>query len=207
MSFHLRVRILSYFQRNGLWPTVRRCFGELHRLSFFGRMVLFHCPLPLETVERTPWLHVERVSQSTLLNGDRERLVNAWNPSIRVRQIADQFDAGSELWLGKLGGELAGFGWTIRGRTMETHFFPLLPDDLHLFDFFVFPEFRGRGVNVALMMKILTSISSEGIRRAFIECAAWNRPQLRSLRKTPFCRYGEATKISVLKRSVVLWHR
>lgn len=104
-------------------------------------------------------------------------------------------------------GKLAGFGWTIQGRTIEPHFFPLQSDEVHLFDFFVFPEFRGRGINVALVMDILTRLGEEKVRLAHSECAAWNDAQIRSLSKTPFRRYGEAIKLGILSCWLVIWRR
>jgi GNAT superfamily N-acetyltransferase len=198
-------RTLSFFKHHGLRATIQRFFNELQRLSFLGRMILFFCPLPVQQIGSTEMVLVERVRSGILQESDYERLVHAWNPLIRERQIADRFKLGSELWLAKLHGELAGFGWTIRGRTIEPHFFPLQGDDLHLFDFYVFPEFRGRGVNVALVLEILKKAGGDGIQRAHIECAVWNKSQRRSLSKTPFCRYAEATKLCILGRPIVLW--
>lgn len=199
-------RAMSFFKRNGLRASVIRGFLALYRLFFLGRMILFHCALPVQNFAQPQGVQVERVGQMTLSIGDHQRLANAWNPAIRAGQIAERFEAGSELWLAKLCEELVGFGWTIRGRTMEPHFFPIQADELHLYDFFIFPEFRGRGFNVALLSDILARSSAEGIWRAHIECAAWNKAQLHSLTKTPFSMYAEATKMCVLGRPVVLWH-
>lgn len=206
VDFHLLRRAMSFFKRYGLRASVFRGFTALYRLSFLGRMILFHCFLPVQNCEQPQGFQIERVGRTTLSSADHLRLVNnALNPAVRARQIAERFEAGGELWLAKLGEELVGYGWTIRGRTMEPHFFPIQADDLHLFDFFVFPEFRGRGLNVALLMDILVRLSGEGIRWAHIECAAWNKAQIHSLTKTPFCMYAEATKMCVLGRPAVLW--
>ena len=119
----------------------------------------------------------------------------------------ERFAAQAELWLLRCQGVIAAFGWTIKGRTMEPHFVPLTPRDVHLFDFFVFPEFRGRGLNPSLVSQILEAISHENLSKAFIEAAAWNHPQLSSLKKTPFRRLGEARKFQFGKKPVVLWSR
>lgn len=198
-------RLISFHRRHGLSATVARCGVAFQRARFFGRMVLFSCPLPLERVNRTAQICVERVGGNTISKKDYDCLMDVSNPAVRARQLAERFQAGSELWLAKMDGKLAGFGWTIRGRTIEPHFFPLQSGEAHLFDFFVFPEFRGRGINVDLVMEILARLGGPAVCRAHIECAAWNGAQIRSLSKTLFRRCGEATKMKVFGHVVVIW--
>lgn len=205
MSLNLPGRLSSFFRRHGLRATATRCFIELHRLSFLGRMALFQCMLPVKDMEKPPWLEVERVSPTTLDANDRNRILNVWHPEVTSKLITARFEAGAELWLAKASSGLAGFGWSIRGPAIEPHFFPLLPDDLHLFDFYVFPEFRGRNINVALLRELLVRAGQEGAHCAHIECAMWNTPQIRSLSKTPFHKYAEATKFYMFGRLIVLW--
>lgn len=200
-------RLSSFYKRHGFRETAGRGLDELHRLSFLGRMALYQCRLPVTETAKPPWLQVQRVGSTTLDDNDRKRIVDVWNPEVCARQIVARFQAGAELWLARAGGVLAGFGWSIRGLTMEPHFFPLSPDDVHLFDFFVFPEFRGRNINVALVWEILRMFGQEGAHRAHIECAMWNTPQIRSLSKTPFIKYAEASKLCLGGRPVVCWWR
>ena len=88
---------------------------------------------------------------------------------------------------------------------MEPHFFPLADNDVHLFDFYVFPEFRGRRVNPMLVSHILASLRREACGRAYIEAAEWNLAQLRSLAKLPLRRLGAARKSCLLRRTIVIW--
>jgi GNAT superfamily N-acetyltransferase len=200
-------RLFAFYRRHGLRATGARFGAALKHLPYLGRMVLFSCPLPVDRSKGVPGISIERVSAATVSKEDYARVLDVWNFSTRARQLAQRFAAASELWLAKANGDLAGFGWSIQGRTVEPYFFPLQPEDVHLFDFFVFPEYRGRGINVLLIMEILSRLSGEPVRRAHIECTAWNRPQLRSLSKTPFRRYAEAAKVTALGRSLVIWHR
>ena len=200
-------RLYSFYTRNGFNATVVRVGMAFRRFSYFGRMVLFSCPLPIDQFAKNGQVRVERVGRTTISKKDYERLIDVWNPSGRERQMADRFEAGGELWLAKIDDRLAGFGWTIKGRTVEPHFFPLQSGDVHFFDFFVFPDFRGHGVNGALVAEILNQLGGESACRAHIECAAWNTAQLRSLRKTAFRRYGEATKVTFFGHLWVKWHR
>lgn len=199
-------RLISFYRKHGYRATQLRFYDGFRRFSFLGRMVLFSCRLPLEQFSSATDIRIERVTADTLSKRDRMCITNVWNPTIKDRQIADRFAAGSHLWLAKVGNSLAGFGWTIQGQTIAPHFFPLRSDEVHLFDYFVYPEFRGRGINVALVSKILGQLGSERVRFAHIECAAWNQNQIRSLGKTAFRRYAEATKLTFFGHSLVLWH-
>jgi len=102
-------------------------------------------------------------------------------------------------------GKLAGYGWSLRGRTIERHYYRLGPDDVHLFDFYVFPQYRGRGLNPLLVTEILRNLAIERMDRAFIEAAEWNQAQLASLRKTPFHRLGRASKFTILQKTIIFW--
>ena len=59
---------------------------------------------------------------------------------------------------------LAGYGWTLQGQTIEPYYFPLAPDDVQLFDFYVFPKFRGRAIHWLLTGHILHAMAAEGGR-------------------------------------------
>jgi GNAT superfamily N-acetyltransferase len=137
--------------------------------------------------------------------GDLEQIVNFWNPELCRRQMAERFRKGASLWVIKHDGRLAGYGWTLKGNTIEPHYFRLAQNDVHFFDFQVFPEYRGRGMNPILVTHILSEVAAECGGRAFIEAAEWNHAQLASLRKTSFNRLGRATKFTIFGRTIVCW--
>lgn len=172
-------------------------------------MVLFYFDLqssPLLAVDMAS-LTIERsCERETLLEQDYEEIVNFATPSITSRHIEERFRAGASIWLARWNGKLAGYGWSLTGRSIEPHYFAIAPSDVHLFDFLVFPEYRGHGINPALVMHILSSCRSEGCIRAYIEAAEWNEPQLKSLRKTGFRCLGKARKVKMIGRSVVVWN-
>jgi GNAT superfamily N-acetyltransferase len=197
----------SFYRRHGVRSTLARCVEALRRLSYSGRMILFVCPLPSRPPLRPAGVSVERLSVSTLAQADCGSLFGSSDPADLARRLADRFSAGSELWLARVTGRPAGFGWTIRGRAFEPHFFPIQADEVHLFDFFVAADFRGRGVNGALMAECLARLGEQGVRVAHLECAAWNAGQLASLQKTPFRRCASARKLTLFGRPLVLWQR
>lgn len=142
----------------------------------------------------------------TELGADRFHSMTAfWSPKLADRNIRERFARGASLWLAMAGDVLAGYGWTLQGGTIEPYYFPLSPDDVHLFDFQVFPAFRGRGINPFLVTSILVALAREGRTRAFIEAAAWNDAQLASLGKTPFRLFGTVRSLTIANHPLVLW--
>ena len=100
---------------------------------------------------------------------------------------------------------MAGYGWTLQGRTVEPHYFPLAEDDVQFLDFHVFPKFRGRALDWFLMTHILYQLAAEGRARAFGEAAEWNQASLSSFAMTPFRRLGWGKKFTLWGRTLVWW--
>jgi len=205
----LASRVVEYQRRHGVWSALKRAFFPVRRMPTGSKMVLFYYDLGAGKTSALPdgqRLTVERntVAQ-TVAAGDLLQIVNFWNPKIMQRLISERFERGATLWLAKSGNHLAGYGWTLNGCTIEPYFFPLGTDDVHLFDFFVFPEFRGQRVNRSLVLKILEALAAEKKSRAYIEVAAWNKPQLNSLSRMPFQKLGRARKFRVFGRTFTMW--
>jgi ribosomal protein S18 acetylase RimI-like enzyme len=203
-------RLTAYYRRHGFGATIRRAGLAARRALLSGRTVLFYSDLSTQsspTLVLPGFLKVERCRyQSELTPRDLQEIISFWNPKLAGRNIKQRFEQGASLWLIKFKGELAGYGWTtLLGQTVEPHYFRLGPDDVHLFDFHVFPQHRGRGLNPLLVNFILARLSAECRGRAFIEAAEWNLAQLQSLRRTPFHRFGSARKFPILRRTLVWW--
>jgi len=200
---------LSRYYRHGFLATGRRAGLAVKRALFASQTVLFYCDLAQLAscpAELAGPLRVEqKTSRSELTAEDLNQMVTVWSPKLVERNIRERFQLGASLWLIRVDGQLAGYGWTLRGTTVEPHYFALGKDDVHFFDFHVFPQFRGRGINPLLVTHILRRLAAGGNNRAFIEAAEWNRAQLISLGKTPFCRLGRAAKWSFLRRTIVCW--
>jgi hypothetical protein len=202
-------RLAAYYKRHGFPATLRRFTLAAKRALFSNRMVLLYCDLSTQystSADLPCSLKVERHRSQTDVNPrDLEEITKFWNPLLSTRNIKARFDKGGSLWLIKSEGQLAGYGWTLQGNTVEPHYFRLGPDDIHLFDFQVFPQYRGQGMNPVLVRYILRSLAEDCRGRAFIEAAEWNQQQLASLKRTPFRRLGLATKFTFLKHTIVCW--
>jgi ribosomal protein S18 acetylase RimI-like enzyme len=201
-------RFNVYCKRNGLRATAGRVGLAVKRTLFSSRMVLFYCDLPTlsSPAELPGLLKVERhTNQADLNPRAMEEITSFWNPDLARRNLDERFELGASIWLIRIEGNLAGYGWTLQGGTVEPHYFPLGPDDAHLFDFHVFPQYRGRGANPVLVNYILRNLAAERLQRAFIEAAEWNLAQLASLKRTPFRRFGSAMKFTLFRRNIVFW--
>jgi GNAT superfamily N-acetyltransferase len=207
--FSLFSRFKAYLRRYGFAATIRRTVLAVRRTFFSNRAVLFYCDLSGQTSAALDFpksLRVEhKRSEFELDPEDLEQIIHVWNPRVARRRLEERFAHGASLWLIRSDNRLAGYGWTLRGGTIEPHYFPLAPYDVHLFDFHVFPVFRGRGMNPLLVRHILKELAAEGARRAFIEAAEWNRAQLSSLGRTPFQCLGRARKWKTFRCTTVWW--
>jgi ribosomal protein S18 acetylase RimI-like enzyme len=202
-------RVTAYFGRHGFSATVHRAAVAMKRALLARRMVVFYCDLAKQAsspVRLPSSMKLERLNAlASLSTQDLQAMTSFWNPKQAHRNILHQFDQGASLWLIKSGEELAGYGWTLLGRTMEPYYFRLGEDDVQLFDFYVFPKFRGRALHWVLTTHILKTLAAEGRARAFADTAEWNDAQLASFKMTPFRRLGTVSSFSILGRTFVSW--
>ncbi|HTS07805.1 MAG TPA: GNAT family N-acetyltransferase [Candidatus Eisenbacteria bacterium] len=202
-------RLREYQRRHGLVATLERATLAMRRALLSSHSVLFYCDLAGQVKASAGLpasLQVERKkSLSELGSDDLQDILNAWNASAAERNMKERFAMGASLWLIKSGGKLAGYGWTLQGRTVEPHYFPLAPDDVQFLDFYIFQRYRGKAIDWFLMTYILRRLAAEGLARAFGEAAEWNQASLSSFRITPFRFLGRARKVTILGRTVVSW--
>jgi ribosomal protein S18 acetylase RimI-like enzyme len=203
-------RLSDYYRRHGFVTTLHRARLAVKRVVFANRMVVFYCDLTdqlTRAVVLPGSFTMDRLSsEAELPPQDLLAMTSFWNPKQAHRNLSERFTLGASLWLIKSEDHLAGYGWSLQGRTVEPYFFPLGKDDVHLFDFHVFPQYRGRGINPLLVTHILRNLAATCGGRAFIEAAEWNEAQLSSLRKTPFCQLGLARTFTMFGHTFASWY-
>jgi ribosomal protein S18 acetylase RimI-like enzyme len=202
-------RVTDYYSRHGFSATVRRASLAIQRALFAGRMVVFYCDLPAHAarpVNIPSSMRIERVKREAELRAqDFDEITSFWNPKQARRNVQERFASGASLWLIKSEDKVAGYGWTLQGRTIAEYYFPMGPKDVQLFDFFVFPKFRGRALHWLLTAYLLQALASEGAARAFADTGEWNQPQISSFRMTPFRRLGLVRSFTIFGRTFVTW--
>jgi ribosomal protein S18 acetylase RimI-like enzyme len=207
--FNLISRVSAYGKRNGLRATVCRFGVETRRALFANRMVVFYCDLAKETASPAKFpssLKVERLGNYAELPApDLQEMISFWNPDRAHRDIRERFEQGASLWLIRSGDRLAGYSWTIQGRTIAQYYFPMAQDDVQLFDFYVFPKFRGRAILWFLITHILHNLQAEGASRVFGDVAEWNEASLSFYKTVPFHRLGMVRTFTILGYTLVYW--
>jgi hypothetical protein len=202
-------RLVDYYTRHGLGATIRRAKLAGRRALFADRMIVFYCDLDerrLRPINIPKTFAVKRVKVLTELSAENlQEITSFWNPKLANRRVRERFDKGASLWLIESEDGLAGYGWTMEGQTIAPYYFPLGPDDVQLFDFYVFPRFRGRAIHWVLTSYILHRLAAEGRSRAFADTGEWNLAQLASFKMTPFRQLGVARSFTTLGHSFTRW--
>jgi hypothetical protein len=202
-------RFTAYYTRHGFRATMGRAGVALKRGLFASRMVVFYCDLPGQTVRPVnipSWMRVDRLrSEAELSDEDLREITSFWNPKQARRNIEERFVKGASLWLIKSEDKVAGYGWTLQGRTIAEYYFPMGPNDVQLFDFYVFPKFRGRAMHWLLTAYILQTLTAEGAARVFADTAEWNQAQISSFKMTPFRRLGLVRSFTIFGHTFVSW--
>jgi ribosomal protein S18 acetylase RimI-like enzyme len=203
-------RALFYLKSEGILSSIKRALVLLRRTFIDNKMCLFAVDLS-ETTSEIPEIalgvKIERMMRiAQISEDDMPRLLGNFGRSARKMQINERLKRGANLWLAKCNGKLAGYGWSIQATTIEPYYFPLTDQDVHLFDYHVFPEFRGNGINVYLVEFMLSSLKKERVKRAFIETRIWNTAERRSLQKTSFHQMGICRKLVLFGNPIVVWY-
>lgn len=202
-------RFKEYYARHGFTATIRRVRVALSRVLFANCMVVFYCDLAEQTLP--PLIppgsfRIERLHTEMELSAqDLETVMSLWNPELARRNMNERFAKGASLWLIKSADQLAGYGWTLRGNAIAPYYFPMTPDDVQFFDFYVLRKFRGGAVFRFLVSSILQVLKAEGGARAYGEAAEWNQASLASFKMTPFRRLGLVRSFTVFGHKFSTW--
>ena len=202
-------RLTSYYQRHGFATTLSRAAVAIRRSLLWHGGIVFCGDLakqPGTPPDMPSSLAVLRLNAyAELRPEDLQELTSFWNPKQAHRNIHERFEKGASLWLIRSGNILAGYSWTLRGRTIAEYYFPMAQDDVQLFDFYVFPKFRGRAILWFLITLILQSLREEGATRVFGDVAEWNQASLSFYKTIPFQRLGRARTLTIFGRTFVSW--
>ena len=202
-------RLVEYCGRHGLAATIRRAALGVKRTLFAGRMVVFYCDLDERTIALVSVpknMKVERIIVLEELSAEHlQAMTSFWNAKLASRNIRERFEKRASLWLVECEGQLAGYGWTMQGQTIAPYYFPLGSDDVQLFDFYVFPRFRGRALHWLLTSHILHALAAEGRSRAFADTGEWNQAQLASFKMTRFRFLGLVREYKILGQVLTCW--
>lgn len=184
------LRIRRYCRSQGVARTILRLFQKAFGQVFHRREAVYYVELTKDSHEKPELpqnISVEVLSKSENVPTE---MIKAFSRShcegILRNEMERRFPEGANLWLLKVEGVIVGYIWSIVQDTITPYYWPLTPNDVHLFDNEIFPEYRGQGLNVVLLEYVLVRLRQEGLVRAFIEANLTNKAQRRSLKKTAF---------------------
>ena len=205
------LQMISYYRRNGFWATWWHAAVYLWRTVFQTERVLLCCDLQRAGValssSRLPGqLTIERLrSLDEIGEADWRKIESTRTPAICHRVFAERFKKGASLWLARCDGNPAGYGWTLSCGSVEGRYYPADGKDVHLFEFLVFPEYRGLRINSLLVNHITSQLATEGRVHAYLEVAQWNKSGLNSYRRTSFRPLGISKQGLLRRRRLVKW--
>ena len=202
-------RLIQYYRTNGLVGSFKRIQERIWIDYFCRNEVLYsvdlqhaHIPVPEIPPQYTV---VERISQDEITNTELETFLHYREEKWVKPHHKERFEKGATLWIVNSGGKPCGFVWSVKGRTIGSHYFIFTENDTHLFDNEIFHDFRGQGINTYLLLSVLHRLKAGGTDRVHIETKVKNVPERFSLRKTPFIPYAVASKVRIPGHSIVCW--
>ncbi len=211
--FHAVSRLTNYYRRHGFRASVERVGLFLSQALTSGKMVVFYWDLT-RPVESFDWPNLrdhltveQKNSREEIAASDWNQIVDFWNRKLTEPAFSLRLQHGATIWLLRSEGKLAGYMWSVGGRTLEPYYYPLGAGDAMVYDFLVFPEYRGRRFLPYLLNYVLKEMRAQNMTRAHFDVAAWNRASLSGTAKTAYPRHmlGIARKRTFFGRTFVQW--
>lgn len=208
LSFWKEKAIL-YYRRNGFWKSVKQAFKKIKDTVFPESDIIYYADLiDLKNsgpIEQDGILVVERKTSGELSAAEKEALFEQVGQKMIEPQIAERFERGASAWFVYWQEQVAGMVWTLAGDTMEPFYYFIPPKDVHVFNNVIFPKYRGKRINPALLETVLIRLSERGFIRAYIETLASNLAERKSLARTSFRPMGTARKKKRKNRQITQW--
>ncbi len=203
------LRVKKYLEKHGIKAIVERALLEFKNQLFFNRDIVFRFDLldkKYEVLSIPEKYVIERMKK-------RSEIPDKFMKSFKEHQAVElldnnirrRFENGAFLWCLIKEGDFIGYIWSIVGKAMKPYYLPLTENDVHMFDNFIFPQYRGRMYNSILMNHVLERLRIEGLQRAYMETAEWNRAECKSLIKNGFVQISFAKKRFRCGKNIVTW--
>jgi len=206
---NLLTRIRIHYQKRGFLRTFRKMCEHPFQVIFKSKRLLIYAELNEvnDSVLTLPTnIIIEcRTTYNEAVHPDMQRIIDYWDREMMMDKARERFEKGAILWIVKLNDDIAGFVWTIRGKSISPWYLPLTPHDAYVLDAVTFEEYRGRRLYPLIMNYVLGKLKSEGVSRALGELYAWNTPSIRGLERTYYRKFGEARRFHLLNRNITIW--
>jgi GNAT superfamily N-acetyltransferase len=201
---------LDHMREKGFLSAVRRIIEVVRQRVFHGQSFIFCMEISrVDPGSLTLQEHVtfeRKQSMADISPEDMARLASVTNERVARRDMEARFDSGSDLWLARIDGTIAGYQWSVRRAPPGNFYFPFLDNDAYCWDGWTYKEYRNRNISRWLDIYMTGELKKEGVERMFWTIYAWNKASLRVLAKEPNAyQFGRARKTHVFGRDLVLW--
>lgn len=210
MHIHnILTRFVNFYKKRGILNTLFRISEQPYRILFKGHTFLYYAEMNEindAVLTLPPGISVE--SKKTFIEAvqpDMQIMVDYWNKEKERVKIIERFKKGAILWIIKLNGNIAGFGWSIKGKMVHPFYFPLTPHDAVLFSYEIFEEYRGRGFYHLLINYILGTLKLAGVSRGFGFVYALNASSINGIEKSYFRKFCKARRFHPFRRNITIW--
>jgi hypothetical protein len=199
MQFRLVHRIVTFVRRRGVAAIPGTLVTNIWR-TLFGN---YHLCFALDGGSFTRTLRVPELNilkyeeEAAIVAGYLQQLL-AEEGAEFLAQIREYFAHGAVLWLGLMNQRVVAYQWSRRGSNTKRYLVQIEPDDIVIFATKTFTDWRGRGINPAMMQYIVEK-ELAGRGTAFVNCKGWNKASLHGILKAGFTelgRYGREIDIS-----------
>lgn len=174
-------------------------------LGLLRRSLLNGCPLSKHVIYRREYDPSDTAQLASEMTVERHRAADEVPADVASLYGTENFCVGAELWVGRVGGALAGVGWSRSGQRRDDYFVTIGPTDGVIFGCHVRHEFRGRGIYPTMLKYMVDVLRQDGIRAVYIDCKSWNRPSLVGIRKAQFEPVGSCWCLVLLGRVWRFW--
>ena len=124
----------------------------------------------------------------------------AFRPDIPRQEALHRLRSAQECFVARSAGRIVSACWaTTRSRWNEflSCELAVVPGEVHMFDAFTLPTFRGQGAAPAVCMHQLAHFRRQGLRRAIRATLPENTPALRAHAKSGFTPYALVRSIKI----------
>ena len=146
---------------------------------------------PLKMLPVEPGLVIRQMDESDL---ERFREPGRFITERRIADFAARLKSGRRAFIALSAGKVSGYGWLSRQVEIDARCgaeISLAQDEGYIYDGFVFPAFRGRGIYAHLLLSRLDWLERDGCRRVYSMVFSDNSPALNAHSQARFRTYGE----------------
>jgi len=171
---------------SGYWSLMLHQYRKFARRRYV--VYIFDTVATAPSLDRPASFEVRRYSMPYEVDEQEKTAIEKFGGKFLWLQFEQDLQHGDDLWIGYLGGAIAGICWSTRPQNVDRYFVPLGEKDMVIRKCFTFPSCRNRGVYSSTLQYMIAALRAEGAERIFIDCRSWNGASCRGIEKAGFAR-------------------